>query len=269
MKKKIVAFLCVIACILSLAACGKHEYTLNEQTKISEAQSASEVLVQIAQAFGTEDQLATITDNYAKHESQSLLQYYAYQLSGRNIEADLGVFEGLLTTYVQASADMGGEITVGSHTAEIIGDDIVVTYDLTGEKANGKLTFKFENDMFLKLTSAEAVADLTFKQNMQKAGKNMGNAGLNTILGMGVVFAVLILISLIISSFSLFKKQPKPVETKSQPAATAAPETVEELTDDTELVAVIMAAISAYEGANGGSADGFVVRSIRRANRRN
>ena len=47
------------------------------------------------------------------------------------------------------------------------------------------------------------------------------------------------------------------------------PPVVEELTDDTELVAVIMAAISAYESANGGSADGFVVRSIRRANRRN
>ena len=37
----------------------------------------------------------------------------------------------------------------------------------------------------------------------------------------------------------------------------------EELADDTELVAVIAAAIAAYEGT---STDGFQVRSIKRAN---
>ena len=39
----------------------------------------------------------------------------------------------------------------------------------------------------------------------------------------------------------------------------------EELSDDTELVAVIAAAIAAYEGS--GSTDGFVVRSIRKSNK--
>ena len=39
----------------------------------------------------------------------------------------------------------------------------------------------------------------------------------------------------------------------------------EELSDDLELVAVISAAIAAYEGS--GSTDGFVVRSIRKANK--
>ena len=38
-------------------------------------------------------------------------------------------------------------------------------------------------------------------------------------------------------------------------------EDAQELADDTELVAVIAAAIAAYEGT---STDGFVVRSIRR-----
>ena len=49
-------------------------------------------------------------------------------------------------------------------------------------------------------------------------------------------------------------------------AAPAAPvvESEEELSDDLELVAVIAAAIAASEGA--ASTDGFVVRSIRRAN---
>ena len=50
-----------------------------------------------------------------------------------------------------------------------------------------------------------------------------------------------------------------------EPASAAAvQEPEEELADDTELVAVITAAICTYEGT---SADGFVVRSIRRADR--
>ena len=267
MKKKLLAFLCVIACILSLAACGKKEYTTAEETNIANAEKCAQSLIQLTQMLGTQEQLSMLTSQYRKHETEQMLEYYTYQLFGTPVTAELGVFEGMLTTYVQALNDMGGEITVGECTPEIQGKDIVISYALEGPEANGTFTFKFTNDSFTKLTAAEAVAHLSIKQNLQKAGKNMGNAGLNTILGMGVVFSVLILISLIISSFNLFKKQPKPVPATAKPAEVVTE--TEELTDDTELVAVIMAAISAYESANGGSADGFVVRSIRRANRRN
>ena len=93
----------------------------------------------------------------------------------------------------------------------------------------------------------------------------LADAGINTLLGMGTAFAVLILISLIISLFPMIgkigKKQPAPA-----PAKLAAPEVVEEedLSDDEELVAVIAAAIAAYEGSTSASGDGFVVRSIRK-----
>ena len=53
--------------------------------------------------------------------------------------------------------------------------------------------------------------------------------------------------------------QKKPVATN---APVATPTVVEEEEDDTELVAVIAAAIAAYEGST--NTDGFVVRSIRR-----
>jgi hypothetical protein len=60
------------------------------------------------------------------------------------------------------------------------------------------------------------------------------------------------------------KAAPKTPEVPSTPAPVV--EEVEEETDDTELVAVITAAIYAYEAENGGEvpADGLVVRSIRR-----
>lgn len=106
-------------------------------------------------------------------------------------------------------------------------------------------------------------------------GELMEKAALNTILGMGTVFVVLILISLLISCFvfipriqaALTRKKDEdttePEAVAAAPVSTAAAVT-EDLTDDYELVAVIAAAIAASEGA--ASTDGFVVRSIRRAN---
>ena len=98
----------------------------------------------------------------------------------------------------------------------------------------------------------------------------MTNAALNTLIGMGTVFAVLILISAIIGAFGFIpkiqamfakKEEPKAVVEKAPVQAPVVEEVVEE-TDDLELVAVIAAAIAASEGAV--STDGFVVRSIRR-----
>ena len=65
-----------------------------------------------------------------------------------------------------------------------------------------------------------------------------------------------------IESPSLLAQAPK--ETADAPApAPAEEEQEEELADDGELVAVIAAAIAAYEGST--STDGFVVRSIKRS----
>ena len=94
-------------------------------------------------------------------------------------------------------------------------------------------------------------------------------------MGMGTVFAVLILISLIISCFTFIPKIQDAFskKNKAEDAKTAAVDNTiaqiienEELSDDSELVAVIAAAIAASEGAV--STDGFVVRSIRKASRR-
>ena len=97
----------------------------------------------------------------------------------------------------------------------------------------------------------------------------MGKAALNTLIGMGTVFVVLILISLIISCFSFIPKLQEKFSKKAAPAAAPVPAAPvveeEELADDTELVAVIAAAIAAYEGT---STDGFQVRSIKRASTR-
>lgn len=97
-------------------------------------------------------------------------------------------------------------------------------------------------------------------------------AGMNTLMGMGIVFVMLIFLTLVISLFRFIGKKeekpqkeiedlPRPVQAQRQ----SQPVNIEENLNDQELVAVIAGAIAAYEGT---SADGFVVRSIRKSNRR-
>ena len=92
-------------------------------------------------------------------------------------------------------------------------------------------------------------------------------AGMNTLMGMGVVFSMLILISLLISAFKLInriesRRKEKAEVKEAPPVQEVKTEEIpaENKTDDTELVAVIAAAIAAYEGT---SPDGVVIRSIR------
>ena len=250
MKKKIITFLCVIACLISVAGCGGvREYSEVEQEKMQYCTALSDELVDLLSNVATEEYLKDITTNYKKHESALILQsmtsnYYP-------VSAEFGVFEGMLTTYIQTEQDMKGIESIGeTPVTEIVGREIVVTYDVYGKEANGTIKFKYTNDLYTKLTAAEATANLTVKQNLKKAAGSMKNAGLNTLLGMGTVFSVLILISLIISSFNLFKKKDKPAPVKAATVAPVATSTDENLADDA-------------------STDGLVVRSIRRANRRN
>lgn len=114
-------------------------------------------------------------------------------------------------------------------------------------------------------------------------GELMKQAGMNTLIGMGTVFIVLIFISFIISLFkflpALLAKKPKlsDIEEKSAaqsaktvaPAPKAAPAPASaDLMNDSELVAVITAAVYAASGSAGNGAvskDKLVVRSIKRA----
>ncbi len=101
-------------------------------------------------------------------------------------------------------------------------------------------------------------------------GDKMAKAGMNTVMCMATVFAMLIFIAFIISLFKYVGKLEAIVNRKevkaAQPAQTvSAPEETEEdeEIDDLELVAVITAAIAASLGT---SPDGLIVRSIRRKN---
>lgn len=107
--------------------------------------------------------------------------------------------------------------------------------------------------------------------------ERLENASLNTLLGLLVVFAVLIIITLIIYMFRIFpylqsNKSGKQEEQKNTTVDTVIEQIIEKeenefIRDDYELIAVITAAISAVTGDTV-PADGLIVRSIRRVNKR-
>ena len=127
------------------------------------------------------------------------------------------------------------------------------------EDRDATIEFKFDED--LNLESMDVSAKYTTAEILEKAG-------LNTVLGMGTVFVVLIFLAFLISLIKYIppfvekftKKSPQPVQTATPVVAETAEEDTEYV-DDLELVAVITAAIAAQTGT---STDGFVVRSIRR-----
>ena len=99
--------------------------------------------------------------------------------------------------------------------------------------------------------------------------EKMAGAGVTTLLGLGTTFMILCLIWLILSIMGKImtatgkKSAPAAAAAPAVPAATAqAPGKSENLASDAELVAVITAAIAAYEGS--GAANNLVVRSIQR-----
>lgn len=191
-----------------------------------------------------------ILDELMNMSDDDIQMYLAYQdqmnaatikviTAWSEIRDEAGDFIGYGETVV---TEANGTTTV-EQTADFTGRDI-------------KVTFVYDKDMNVEDISLDRVYSL---------GETMAKAGMNTAMGMGTVFVMLIIISLIISCFTFINKAQKKAEEKkavSAPAApVAAPAVAAPQTDDLELVAVIAAAVAA---ATGSSTDDFVVRSIKR-----
>ena len=135
------------------------------------------------------------------------------------------------------------------------------------EQNDSRITVDFTYDLARNVTLLSWEVKDSFSANV-------GKAGMNTLIGLGTVFVVLLFLTFIISQIHWIpdllgrKKEVKSAApSEPAPAAVSAPavEEVLEETDDLELIAVISAAIAASEQA---PADGFVVRSIRKRGRK-
>ena len=168
-----------------------------------------------------------------------------------------------IASWESAREDMGDYVEVISTESEFDGEDGVIDVRVKGSLREAIVEIVYEKS---NITSIATNVEYTFGEKMEKAA-------LNTLLGMGTVFCVLILISLIIGLFGFIPrlqdklvKKPAAAPAPRPAVAAPAPAAEEDLSDDLELVAVISAAIAAYEGTS--STDGFVVRSIKRSGKK-
>ena len=202
-------------------------FTLSGCSSSSDANYDEDTMIEQADALiSSFSQMSTEELDAFKDVSELQLNLTLLQ-SGFNVQASN--FTTMIDAWEAGIEECGDYISHGDFTVEQSSDSIMLTTDAEYEDRDAEIT-------------------------------------LNTVLGMGTVFVVLIFISFIISLFGLIgKTQQKKTEPKQTEAAPAAveEETVQEedLTDDLELVAVISAAIAASEGT---STDGFVVRSIKK-----
>ncbi len=234
--KKLLVILGMITCMACLAACGEEEA---QSGPISQEQA-----VQIGTTIV--DQMNTIVSQGAIEQYVDQPALYNGFLGWESALDDIGTYEGV----------SGGSVSFAE-------DEVIIKLDVLGSSHAA--------DVEIVLDSALATYIGITTNVHYSTGEIMAKAGMNTLIGMGTVFVVLILISLIISCFTFISKFEKRQKKQEAPAPAAAAPVVEqiaakeELSDDTELVAVIAAAIAAYEGA--ASTDGFVVRSIRKSNK--
>lgn len=266
--KKILRTLLMITCVLGLTACGEaNEVSDIQNYKIQTAETMSSYVIDIMSNLaesGTFDDILAEINNVELADQfnqvfESATGYADFKCEGKGIRSGLASFEEGLET-------LGGIVSVGEPTTTYDKKEIKVNVPITGINKDASVELIFSNDLYFDMSACTLNVDETF-------GDLMGRAGLNTLIGMMTVFTVLILISLIISLFKFIpniqnafkKKENVPAQVTSEAKEVAAP-VEEELADDTELVAVIAAAIAAYEGT---SADGFQVRSIKRANTKN
>lgn len=202
---------------------------------------------------------------------------------------DVMMYDSGAASWKTAVDQMGGCTGYSSYEVYKIknGKETQIDFLLEGANYPGHLVLTLDQNMLpIKI---EASADLPFSQVMKNAVDTMKNnvdmlprAGLNSLIGIGTTFSVLIIISLIISSFkfiAIIENKNKRKESEKFVKESAVDNTIaqiiekEELSDDAELLAVITAAIVEYENAQNTqgnspwshlSADDFAVRSIKR-----
>ncbi len=238
---------CVLAASLSFAGCSQKTDVEYDEAA---AQQVTETLIKSFSQMGTEgfEQFRSLSDYQLD---------YTMMQSGLPIEGEN--FLSMLEAWEAGEKECGSYVKHGEYEIEASDKELSVTTLAEYEDRDAVIEFKFDQD--LSLESMDVSAKYTTEEILKKAG-------LNTLLGMGTVFVVLIFLAFLISLIKYIpvlvekftKKKPESVQ-DVRPVVAESKTEEKEYADDLELVAVITAAIAAQTGT---STDGFVVRSIRR-----
>ncbi len=224
---------------------------------------AMSVSVLAAETEVTEEEAA----NY-KAAAESLIAQIA-GFTDEEIDMYLQQDDAFTTTVLGSWKSVRDEL--GSYSSivsqEVEREDDIVTVNTVAQFEKAKADVTLVLDLGQQVyTSMSYNVDYPMSVTMQRAG-------MNTLMGIGIVFLMLVFLSFVIGLFkyiskiqdNLTKKKAQEEAPAAAPAAAVVPAAEaadEDFADDLELVAVISAAIAAYENTSG---DSFVVRSIKKS----
>ena len=255
LKKKISIIMGIILSVLCLSGCASNKNAANTTMDYDE-----DYLTQVCDVM-----IEQILPSSSKEQVEQLeqLDEFAFQSQLYQMQlpiTPMGYIEAS-NAWIAAKDECGEYESHGDYKIEAHTDKIVVSTRAKFTEREANISFNFDSKKYLD--SITIGADYTTGEILEKAG-------LNTILGMGTVFIVLIFISIIISLMKYipalqekFSKKNKGSNNKEEAfvAETPVKEEAQQGINDTELVAVITAAIAASEGKNQSD---FIVRSIKR-----
>ena len=223
-------YLCLFMIVLfALVACGKKSDITGEMTE--QLKKQGEVLLN--QLYQMNDaQLAQVINDTEKG-NQNQHAFLEGLKSFQSSRKTVGKLQGIDKTDVKLSDG-----------------NYVVKIKYTGDKRKSEMTLGFD----IK-TNNVTVFSITPKYSV---AENMEKAALNTVLGMGTVFIILVFISFLISLFKYINIFENKLKTKAKE------EPVIAVADDLELAAVITAAVAEFSGND---ASNLIVRSIKRVKR--
>lgn len=258
MKKKISLIGLIFLLIFSFTGCGSKKSGAADYDQ-EKMQGYADLIVQSFSRMPDEalDKYEDISDFGL---NMTLLQS-GLPIEGKN-------FLTIVEAWKAGVKECGRFESIGKYTLKTNHNGASLSADAKFANRKAELTFTFDEKM--NMESMTVNANYSTEEILEKAG-------LNTILGMGTVFVVLIFISFIISLFKFIpalerKFNKKRIAAKSAPETTSAQAVITNpaaatgteavvMEDNGELAAVIAAAIAAAEGT---STDGFIVRSIKR-----
>ena len=232
---------CVLALTLTMSVCAFAADTVTED-EAANYKSAAETLISQIAGFSDEE-----IENYLAQDDAFTT---ATMESWKSVKDELGAYSSIVSQDVEKDGDVVTISTVAQF--EKAKADVVLMLDL-GQQMYTSMTYSVQYSL----------------------AANMQRAGMNTLMGIGIVFLMLVFLSFVIGLFKYIEKfqnvgkkkaaeeAPKAEEAPA-PAIAQSEAADEDFADDLELVAVISAAIAAYENTSGES---FVVRSIKKSNK--
>ena len=232
---------CVLALTLAMSVCAFAADTVTED-EAANYKSAAETLISQIAGFSDEE-----IENYLAQDDAFTT---ASMESWKSVKDELGAYSSIVSQDVEKDGDVVTISTVAQF--EKAKADVVLMLDL-GQQMYTSMTYSVQY-------SLAAI---------------MQRAGMNTLMGIGIVFLMLVFLSFVIGLFKYIEKfqnvgkkkaaeeAPKAEEAPA-PAIAQSEAADEDFAVDLELVAVISAAIAAYENTSG---DSFVVRSIKKSNK--